>query len=190
MLRVKQLKEERLHNGFLKVDRLTFVQEKPDGVWTEPFCRELMLRGNAAAVLVHDPKLNKFLFTKQIRPGAFIKGGNPWVTEIVAGMIDKGENGYTTVKREALEETGIEIHNIEYINRFYPSVGGSSEEVEIYYAQADLSNTVEWLGCADENEIIQVLTYTVEESLEMLKRGELATAANQVALYWFMANKL
>lgn len=180
--------EKNLYNGFLKIDKYQLKQQKPNGEWTGTFPREIMLRGNAAAVLIHDPILNKFLFTKQLRMGSLVKG-EPWVTEIVAGMIDKGETGLDAVEREAKEESGVNIVNVEYINKFYPSVGGTTEEVEVYYAQADLSNLSQWMGCPDENEIIEVITYSVEETFEKLNNGELGTASNLISLYWFFANK-
>lgn len=180
--------EKGLYNGFLKIDKYHLKQQKPNGEWTETFPREIMLRGNAAAVLIHDPILDKFLFTKQLRMGSLVKG-EPWVTEIVAGMIDKGETGITAVEREAKEESGVKLFNIEYINKFYPSVGGTTEEVEVYYAEADLSDLNQWMGCPDENEIIEVVTYSVEETFKKLNNGELGTASNLISLYWFQANK-
>lgn len=180
--------EKNLYNGFLKIDKYHLRQQKPNGEWTDTFTREVMVRGNAAAVLIHDPVLDKFLFTKQLRTGSLEKG-NPFITEIVAGMIDKGETGKQAIEREAIEESGINIFNIEYINKFYPSVGGTTEEVEVYYAEADLSNVEQWKGCPEENEIIEVVTYSKKETFEKLKNGELGTASNQIALYWFMAFK-
>lgn len=180
--------EKNVYNGFLKIDKLHLSQQKPDGTWTKPFTREVMVRGNAAAVLIHDPILDKFLFTRQLRMGSLYKG-QPWVTEIVAGMIDKNETGEAAVIREAKEESGITLSQVHYINKFYPSVGGTTEEVEVYYAEADLSNVSQWMGCPEENEIIEVVTYSFDEVMRKLNSGELGTASNLIALYWFLSYK-
>ncbi|EEV8378090.1 NUDIX hydrolase, partial [Escherichia coli] len=100
---------------------------------------EVVYRRNAVAVLIRDPKTDTLLFTKQLRAGAYIQA-EPWIYEMVAGLIDEDEDKITALKREVKEEAGIEkISNIKEISQYYPSCGGCSEKVFLYYAEADLS---------------------------------------------------
>lgn len=185
----KELGKDRAYAGFIKVDKLILEQERPDGNWTAPFTREIINRGDAAAVLIRDPSTDKLLFTKQFRPGSYAKG-QPWMYEIVAGMLDGKEDPKETIKRESMEEAGVEkLENIEFISEFYPSCGACSEKVTLFYAEADLSNLPKYAGCSTEDEIIEIFTFSVEDAFKMLKDGKLNTGTNNVALYWYMANR-
>lgn len=185
----KEIGTARAYAGFIKVDKLTLTQELPDGSWTKPFTREVINRGHAAAVLIRDPNTDTFLFTKQFRPGSYANG-QPWMYEVVAGMLDGNEDPVETIKRESMEEAGVsELHNIEFISEYYPSCGACSEKVSLYYAEADLSNLPEYAGCSTEDELIEIVKYSVEESFNMLKEGKLNAGTNNIALYWYMANK-
>lgn len=185
----QEVAKERAYAGFIKVDKLTLTQELPDGSWTKPFTRELINRGHAAAVLIKDPKTETFLFTKQFRPGSYANG-QPWMYEVVAGMLDGDEDPIETIKRESMEEAGVtELSNIEFISKYYPSCGACSEKVSLYYAEADLSNLPQYAGCSNEDELIEIYTCSVDEAFKMLKEGKLNAGTNNIALYWYMANK-
>lgn len=188
-LSFEEISKDRAYAGFIKVDKLTLTQELPDGSWTKPFTREVINRGHAAAVLIKDPNTETFLFTKQFRPGSYVNG-QPWMYEVVAGMLDGDEDPVETIKRESMEEAGVkELHNIEFISEYYPSCGACSEKVSLYYAEADLSDLPLYAGCSTEDELIEIITYSVEETFQMLKEGKLNAGTNNVALYWYMANK-
>lgn len=185
----KEIGKDRAYSGFIKVDKISLTQELPDGKWTDTFTREVINRGHAAAVLIKDPKTETFLFTKQFRPGSYVNG-QPWMYEIVAGMLDGDEDPIETIKRESMEEAGVShLNNIEFVSEYYPSCGACSEKVSLFYAEADLSDLPEYAGCSNENEVIEIVKYTVKETFEMLKKGHFNAGTNQVALYWYMANK-
>lgn len=185
----KDMGRERAYAGFIKVDKITLTQEKPDGEWTAPFTREVINRGHAAAVLIRDPLTDRVLFTKQFRPGSYVNG-QPWMYELVAGMLDGNEDPVETIKRESMEEASVgDLDNIELISTYYPSCGACSEVVSLYYAEADLSGLGGYAGCSTENEIIEIVTFSVDEAFELLKSGKLNTSINNVALFWLMANR-
>jgi len=101
-----ETRRERVYDGFLKIDKLYFKQENVNGEWTEEFSREVIYRRNAVAILLIDPITKKLAFTKQLRPGSYIQG-EPWIYEMVAGLIDPNEDMITALKREVKEEIGI-----------------------------------------------------------------------------------
>lgn len=185
-----EVKRERAYDGFLKIDKLFFKQKNVYGEWTDVFSREVIYRRNAVAVLIRDPAIDKLLFTKQLRPGAYIQHES-WIYEMVAGLIDAGEDKETALRREVLEEASIDtLNNIQLISSYYPSCGGLTEKVFLYYAEADLSNVPDFAGCPEENEVIQTVLLSVDEAFEWLEQGLLKTANAHAALYWLMKERL
>lgn len=104
-MKIEEIKKEIIYKGFLTFERHFFRQQKNDGEWSEIFSRELLIRRNAVAVLLHDPVLDTFLFTRQFRPGGNYQN-EPFIYEIVAGLIDEKEKPIETVERETKEESG------------------------------------------------------------------------------------
>src|SRR3546814_15185892 len=66
--------------------------------------REIFERGHAAAVLLYDPARDAVVLIEQFRPGAYAAGVNPWLVEVVAGIIEAGETPADVVQREAVGE--------------------------------------------------------------------------------------
>src|SRR3546814_8313561 len=69
--------------------------------------REVFERGHAAAALPYDPVRDEVVLIEQFRTGALAAGRGPWLTEVVAGMIEEGETPEAVVGREMREEAGI-----------------------------------------------------------------------------------
>ncbi|MCR5505878.1 MAG: NUDIX hydrolase [Bacilli bacterium] len=65
-----------------------------------------------------------FLITSQFRPPL-----NRVVTSIPAGLLDEGDDLFSAAKREALEEGGVIIDNLELICPTSPTSSGLSDEV-------------------------------------------------------------
>lgn len=184
MSKIEQIKKVRCYDGFLKIDRYHFKQEKPDGTWTEEFTREVILRRNAVALFLHDLVNDLLLFTRQFRPGAHTQGES-WIYEMVAGLIDEDEDKEQALLREAKEESHVDhIENIQLISSYYPSCGSCTEKVFLYYANADLSNVQSFGGDSSEQEIIEIVVIPVEEAFEWQKTGKIGTANGHVALNW------
>src|SRR3546814_4580479 len=93
--------------------------------------REIFERGHAAAVLLYDPARDAVVLIEQFRPGAYAAGVNPWLVEVVAGIIEAGETPADVVQREAVEEAGCSVTALHPIGTFFVTPGGSSETVEI-----------------------------------------------------------
>lgn len=65
-----------------------------------------------------------FLITSQFRPAL-----NKTVTSMPAGLLDPGDDVYSCAKREALEEGGVIIDNLELLCPSSPTSSGLSDEV-------------------------------------------------------------
>ena len=183
--KIIELTKEIIYEGFLKFERHFFQQKKDDGELSDVFSREILIRKNSVAVLIHDPILNTFLFTRQFRSGAYYNG-DPFICEVVAGLIVEGEDPVSAAIRETKEETGIEIlKNIELIGEHYPTCGCCTEKITLFYANADLSQVNKNGGCEEEHEFIEIFTLTYEDTMNKFKNGFFKTSNGYISLLWF-----
>lgn len=171
----------RVFQGFFAVDEATVTYEKPDGTWSPPSTRLSVERGDAVAVLIHDPARDVFLFVRQFRY-PLVRHGEPWSLEIVAGGIDAGETPEAAARREAIEETGVTLERLMPITEFYSSPGGYSEKLTIYLAEGRYAGG----GGGLEDEDVEVVEIPRKEAYAMMERGEIRDGKSLVALLWKM----
>jgi nudix-type nucleoside diphosphatase (YffH/AdpP family) len=127
------------------------------------FRREIEHHGHAAAVLAYDPARRTALMVRQPRAPVIWSGGPPELHEAIAGMID-GEDPQACVRREALEEAGVELGRLEPVGCAYPSPGVSTERMHLFLAAYSLADRVaDGGGVADEDENITVMEVPLAE---------------------------
>ncbi len=180
--------KERLYRGFFSMFNVKFSHSLFAGGESPVIEREVLLRGDAAAVLIWDPMRDEFLLVEQIRPGAFEETKGPWLTEIVAGMVAEGEVPEQVVRREAIEEADTVLEEVEPMLRYMPSPGGSDERLWLYLGRADLNNAGGLHGLAEEGEDIRAFTLSTNKALEMLASGEIDNSMTVIALQWWQLN--
>lgn len=182
------LKNELLHDGFLKLQRLTLQHALFEGGTSRVLVRELMLRIPAAAVLVVDLSRQCCLLVEQFRVGAH-QADNPWCLELIAGLADKaGEPVTELIRREALEEAGVAVGRLEQITTYYPSPGGSNEQVTLFVGEADLSAAGGVHGQLEEGEDIRSHLVPLADIPQLLGSGRINNAATLIALQWWLLN--
>lgn len=167
-----------LYKGFFGMDMYTLSYEGYDGTTIGPMSREIFERGDAAALVPYDPVRDEVVFIEQFRPGAVRDGQNPWLTEVVAGIVDKNELGNTlnTVLRETTEETGMICEKARFATRFFTSPGGCTELIDLYVGKVDSSKATGVHGLLSENENIRVFAVKFDEAMRMLESGRLCNA--------------
>lgn len=178
--------KEIAYDGFFKLLKYRVKHTLFNGGESETYSRELLERGHAVAVLLHDPVLDEIILVEQFRVGA-IESGNPWVIELVAGMIEPGESAEDVARREVKEECGAEVDELQFITDFYGSVGGCSEMTSVFYAAVDANNFDGVHGLSSENEDIRVVKMRSSEFIENIKNNVFCTSSLITAGYWFMA---
>ena len=181
------LSKQSLYNGFFNMTKITFRHKLFNGGWSENIDRELFERGHAVALLPYDPITDKVILIEQVRVGA-LESDNPWQYEIVAGMIDKDQTSEQVAIREADEEAGIKVSNLEKISSFYPSSGGCTEQLDVFIGFTDASKATGIHGLDDENEDIRVHVFTREEAYALVTSGIIENAASIIALQWVELN--
>ena len=78
--------------GFYRLDVLNLRHRLFNGGWGPVLRRELLVRHDAVCVLPYDPWLDQVVLIEQVRIGALEKSDNPWMLELVAGLIDTDES--------------------------------------------------------------------------------------------------
>ena len=183
---VEILEQSWLHRGFVQVE-LSLLRHKQfkDLGFSPILKREIAHRRAAAGVFVHDPELKKFLLIEQFRLGAIDADDTPWQLEIIAGLIDDGEDAETCLRREALEEAGCTLKELKFLHKYYPSTGASDELFSLYIATADLSQSGGVFGEESEGEDIKVHIFDYHDIDTLLQGGYVRNAALLIALQHF-----
>ena len=183
----KLLKTEPKYQGFFKVDLCHLSHQTYQGGEIE-VRRELFVRGDAVGVLLYDPAKDKVVLIEQFRVGA-INEDNPWMLEIVAGMVEPEESITDVAKRECKEEAGVDVHSFEAIHEFYSSPGGCSEKINLLCALIDSEQAVGFHGLEHEGEDIKVVVVDYSEIHDLLVSGRVCAAIPLIALQWLQLNR-
>jgi len=175
--------------GYFQIDRYRLKHQRFNGGWSEEVSREVFERGHAASVLPYDPVRDTVILIEQFRVGAYAAGIEPWLIEVVAGIIEPGEEPEAVVRREALEEAGCEIGDLEPICKVLMSPGGCSETTAMFCGRIDSTNAGGVFGLEHENEDIRAFVVPAEEALARLARSEYANATIVISLQWLALNR-
>lgn len=184
-MKFKLIQQQTAHEGFFKLHIYTLQHELFNGGWSAAFKREVMDRGHAVAVLLHDPETNNVLLVEQFRPGALADVAGPWMLEIVAGMVEEGETDIDVARRESMEEAGCTVTSVEHMLDYYPSAGGCNETIGLYYARLDLSKVTPGIhGLAGENEDIRSHIIPLSQAMDWISSGKIKSSMTIIALQW------
>lgn len=186
---VEIIKTETLYQGFFSMQKYTFRHRQYLGGWSPLIQREIFERGNAVGVLLFDPRLDRFVMIEQCRPGSLKDEHSPWLLEIIAGMVEEGEDPHQVAHREADEEAGCSIEKLIEMPGYWVSPGGTTEYADLFLGLVDSSNLVDYAGLDDEHEDIKVLAVSRQEMLQLLSNGGISNAMALIAIQWFLLNE-
>ena len=185
-----QVIEKKLsYEGFLSISKVQVEHDNFDGGARTRVTRELMERGHAVAVLMYDPMLDVVGRIEHFRIGAS-ESDNPWLLEVVAGVIEPGEKPEEVARREAEEESGAIVGDMTHITTYYGSAGGSTEQTHVYYAEIDAATVEGVHGLDSEGEDIRVHKLGSADLFARLNAGQLNTASLQIAAQWLESKML
>jgi nudix-type nucleoside diphosphatase (YffH/AdpP family) len=141
-----------LHEGF-STFRLAQVRLE-DGAEVE---REIEDHGNAVAVLPYDPERRTALLVRVLRPPAlFVGADDPHLLEAPAGILED-ESPEAAARREAEEEAGVRLGELEPFGAPFSTAGVSTERLHLYLAPyLARDRTGEGGGLEEEHENIKV----------------------------------
>ena len=172
------------YSGFYQIDKVSFEHELHSGGKTGVVERELFVRGNVVGLIAYDPDRDSLVLLEQFRIGAMHQSPDPWLLEIIAGMIDTDETPAQVAIREAKEEAGLDLTDVQLIMHYLASPGASTEEVFIYYAETDLGEIGGHFGLPEEDEDIRVTVVQAEDAFAMMDRRVVKNALSIIGLQW------
>lgn len=190
MKKVRIEKKRYVLDDFFKVEEAYLQFEQFNGKMSSTVRRFSLERGNSVAVLAYNLHTEKLILISQFRYPTY-KNGHGWTVEAIAGVIDQGETPDEAARREVQEETGLIISSLEHITTFYPSPGGSSEQIYLYYSEVSGESTMNNHpgGMVNEGEDIISLEISLEDALEKIRSGEIMDAKTIIGIYW-LVNRL
>ena len=154
------------HRGYLNIEAVQFRLD--DGSLIE---REIESHGEAVAVLPYDPARRCALLVRLFRAPVFTSTGEDAIIEACAGMIDD-ETAEVAARREAVEELGVELDQLELVARVWSSPGVSTERQTLFLAKYTAANrTGPGGGVAAEHEGIAVIERSLNDLADDLERG-------------------
>ncbi len=176
-------KLERVLDDFFQVLRATFRFVKTDGSLSEPLERLVFERGDSVAVLLYDPARDEVVLAQQLRLPVYLREGNGWLLELVAGMLDAGRSPEDIARSEALEEAGYQLDALEHLVTVYLSPGACTERIHIYLAEITPEQRVQaGGGLPGSGEDIRVRAIPRAEALAMVADGRIRDAKTVIAL--------
>ena len=184
-LKYKILNKINLYSGFYSLNKYEFIHQKHDGEWTDKIQREVFSGAHVSTLLPYDPIKKEIVLIQQFRAGVISRYDDDYLYEIVAGIIEEGENAEETAKRECLEETGCEVKKITPIQGYFPAPGSSESYYELFLGEIISFDGVRIKGLESENENILVKSFKINEVKEMLKNNQITNGLTLIALQWF-----
>ena len=177
-----------VYDGHFKVTKFDLTYEKYNGESTPLLRRELVERNDTVAMVAYDPVTDEVVLVEQFRVGA-ISEEQPWLIEIVAGLIEPNESPEQVVVRESQEEIGCVPSEIIKIAEFYTSPGGNSEWVHLYIGNISVHKISQLGGLEEEGEDIKITVVPATDVAYMLSTGEVRSAIAIIGLQWFVMNR-
>jgi nudix-type nucleoside diphosphatase (YffH/AdpP family) len=164
--------------------RTTFDYRHADGRWTQEQ-RETYDRGDGATILLYDPGRRTVLLARQFRFPAYVNGHpDGMLIEAAAGLLD-GDDPAGAIRREAAEELGVEVGELEHVFGAWMSPGSVTERLHFYAAPyTPASRTTAGGGVADEGEDIEAVELAFDDALAATVDGRIADAKTIMLLQW------
>jgi nudix-type nucleoside diphosphatase (YffH/AdpP family) len=157
---------EQVYKGWTTLHRLTLSDGK------ETFTREVEDHGSAVGVLPYDPERRVVLMVRMPR-GPVLQAGQTDILEIPAGLLEPGESPEAAARREAAEETGLNLGALELVGTFWTSPGISTERITLFLAAYHSGDRVgPGGGLAQEHENISVLELSIQDAVAEMDRGQ------------------
>ena len=185
---VRVVERQLAHRGFFDFEVVKLQHRRFDGAMSEVVSREILHIPDAAAVLPYDPIADTVVLIEQFRAGTLHHGEGPWLLEIVAGLLEPGEEPAAAARREIVEEAGVEAGRMERIGVYIASPGAVTERTTVFIAEIDSQKAGGVHGLAAETEDIKSHVVDRPTAIAWLDDGRIVAANAIVALRWLQVH--
>jgi nudix-type nucleoside diphosphatase (YffH/AdpP family) len=156
-----------LSDEHYKFSSVTLEWRRANGEW-QTQTREILDRGDAAALLPYDLARRTVILVRQMRYPAYLNGHDDLLIEAPAGLLD-GEAAEVRIRAEAEEEIGYRLGEIRKIFEAFMSPGAVTEIIHFFVAEYRPEMKISaGGGLATEGEDIEVLELPIDEALAMI----------------------
>jgi nudix-type nucleoside diphosphatase (YffH/AdpP family) len=163
--------------------RTSYEQRDAGGVWVRKTA-ETYDRGNGAVILLYDAEHRTVLLTRQFRYPVYVNAhADGMLVEAAAGLLDD-DAPEAAIRREAMEETGHEVGDLEHVFDVYMSPGSVTERLH-FYAAPYSPETARHAGggVTDEGEQIELIELDIDDALAQIGTG-IQDAKTIMLLQW------
>jgi len=168
---MKFIKSSPLFEGsFLSLARETYLNDQGF-----QYDRDIIYHSDAAVILPFSYPDTLYLI-KQYRYAA-----KEVLIEVPAGCLEQGETPEQAASRELKEETGFLAHSFTYFGKAYAMPGSCTECLHFFLAQ-------EWVTGPtffDQDEQIELVSFSILEVKNMIKKGVIKDAKTLICLFYF-----
>ena len=184
---VRVVSERSLYEGFGSYREMVVDQPLASGGTIE-ISREFQARRDVVAVLPYDPVRRVALLARQLRVPLFARGDHDgYLEEVPAGYIDEGEVAVEAARREAAEEVGVKVGDLEHVADVFAAPGALTERLSLDLARYGAGDVVSGGGgLAEEGEEIEVLEWPLARLGEAVQEGSLSDAKTLILVQALM----
>jgi ADP-ribose pyrophosphatase len=186
---IEVIDRERCFDGFLRLVRYRLRHSAFAGGWGPVIVRERLEYLNAVAAILYDANRDQVVMVEQFRIGALEHGRRAWTLEPVGGILQTGEDATEVVRREAVEEAGCKILDLESIGTYHVSPGTSADRVRLFCGRVDATLARGIHGLPEEGEDTRVAVIDTEQAIGELYSGRIDTSAAIIAIQWLAMNR-
>lgn len=173
--RIKVRSRDLLSAQWARLESVLFDYLRSDGVWQSQR-REIYHRGHGAAILLYNLQRRSIVLTRQFRYPAWTLGGDGFLLEVPAGIIE-GDNPEETIRAETEQETGFVIGEPEYLFKAFATPGSVTEQLHYFAAPYDLNQrSGDGGGVEAEGEDIEVVEVSLAEAVSWIREGKIEDA--------------
>ncbi|MFT7562058.1 MAG: ADP-ribose pyrophosphatase [Flavobacteriales bacterium] len=186
---VELVETETAYQGFFRIIKYSIKHRLFNGGWSQVISRELFIRGEAAAAILYDPVLDRIGLVEQFRVGALDSEFGPWCLEAVAGMMEPNETAEGLIRRELVEEAGIEDVRLIPISSYYSTPGGCGEKIHLFCGLCSLDGAGGLFGLPEEGEDIRFQSHAAQDVFDTMLDDRTNNAATLLGLLWLQLNR-
>ena len=169
--KIEVIKNKILSENWFVLRNFTYDLTASDGS-TIRHKREVYDRGNGATILLYNREKNSVILTRQFRIATWVNGNESGqLIEACAGLLDN-DSPEDCIRKEAIEETGYAVGNVEKLYEMYMSPGGVTELIHFFAAEYNESLRAN-AGGGVEDEDITVLEIPFPQAWAMIKEGRI-----------------